>query len=289
MPSLRDVIAKAHGMAPTISAGPDTVYPDYYAPRHLAWLLDQQPWSAAALEHARKYLAGEYAHERTLRFSPSAMGSECQREMLFSWIGAPKLPNTPQNEDKAESGTFEHLRWQMEGLTAGWLAEAEVWMHAEELRAGGSLDGIGDDGSLFELKNTAPHLFEPISTGKGRAREFAAKMVRKHKLQMECYWLIDSLQPTPRLSGFGSLVYQDTGSKDVYEIRIRQSDERRAEVHQILEALHGWVDVDLLPDMLEGCWAAVTTGESPTGPEKGVYDRCAYRKHCPTATTVSLQ
>lgn len=291
MPSLRDVVAKAHGMAPTLAAGPDTVYPDYYAPRHEAWLRlpeRDREWSPEALDHARKVFAGEYKHERIGRFSPSSMGSDCHREMLFSFVGAPKLPGSVQNEDKAESGTFEHLRWQMEGLTMGWLSSAEGWIHNEDLRCGGSMDGIGEDGSLFEYKNTASHLFASIKTGKGSAKEFARKMVKKHKLQMATYKVIDKMMDKPRLGDFGSLVYQDAGTKEVYEIRVKFSDEREDEVHQLLGGLHEWIDLNALPEMLDGCAASITPGEVPTNAEKGVYARCAYREWCPTAKMVTL-
>jgi hypothetical protein len=292
MPSLRDVVAKAHGMAPALAAGDDEVLPDFYAPRHRRWLElpeSKRGWSPEAIEHARKVFAGEYVHERGGRISPSAMGSACSREMLFSFASAPKLPGSVQNEDKAESGNFEHLRWQMEGLSLPFLKSAEGWSWNEGLRSGGSMDGLGIDDSLFELKNTAPHLFAAISTGRGTAVNFAKGMVRKHKLQMATYWILDDLRPTPRLSNVGSLVYQDTGSKDVYEIRIRRNAKREEEVHRLFEQLHDWIDLDQLPDMLDGCWKTITTGESPTGPERDVYRRCAYREYCPTAQTVTVK
>ena len=290
MPALKDVVRKAHGMAPTLAQGPDEVLPDYYAPRHLEWLrrMDRS-YSPEAIEHARKVFAGEYAHERSGRLSPSSLGTDCEREILFSFGGAPKLPSTPTAEDLMDSGSFEHLRWQMEGLSAGFLVDVEGWVHSEELRCGGSMDGIGDDGSLFELKNTAPHLFSAIVTGRGTAKNYARWMVAKHKMQMEFYWLIDSLQPNPRLAPVGSLVYQDRASKDVFEIRIRQNASRQKEAHRILESLHDWLDINELPDMLDGCWKAVTPSESPTEKEMTKYRRCAYREHCPLATTVMAE
>lgn len=287
MPGLKDVIAKAHGMAPSIGAGADTMLDDYYAPRWRQWLESHdKTWSPEALEHARKVLSGEYQHERSLRLSPSSLGTACEREILFSFGGAPKIPGPAVNEDLMEQGFFEHLRWQMAGLTRGWLSSAEGWCHSEDLRAGGSMDGIGDDGSLFELKKTADHLYSAIVTGKGTARDYAKGMVAKHKIQMTGYKVIDEITGANRLSDVASLVYQNRATADVYEVRFKHTEARKAEFHRILESLHDWIDLDQLPDMLDGCWKAVTKGEIPTSKEATVYRRCAYREHCPSALTV---
>lgn len=289
-PSLKDVIAKAHGMAPSIGQGQDSILNDYYAPRWRQWLESKdKTFSPAALEHARKVFAGEYQHERSHRISPSALGSDCGREILFSYGGAPKIPGPAVNEDLMEQGSYEHLRWQMAGLTRGWLASAEGWVHSEDLRCGGSMDGIGDDGSLFELKKTADHLYSAIVTGKGTARNYALGMVAKHKIQMTTYKVLDEITGMNRLSDIASLVYQNRATADVYEVRFTHTEERREEVHRMLEELHDWIDIGWLPKMLEGCQKAVAPREVPTTKELTVYRRCPYREHCPSATTVMMK
>ena len=277
----------------------------FYKPLHLEWLGNQRPWrsSPAAVQHWMNLIDGTYEHPRRGRVSPSAMGDACERAMLFSFGGAPELPAPEESEDVMESGTFEHIRWQMEGLTHPFLVEAEVWAHDEDLRCGGSMDGIGIDGSLFELKNCAPHLFAPIAkgwdylmaaqakaerTGIGSSANYAASMVRKHVTQGEAYVLLDSLQPKPRLNGIVSVVYQDRSSKAVFEMRFESDERRRREVHAILASLHDWIDLDELPDMLEGCHKAITPGLAATQKEKTVYERCQFRDHCPSATKVMV-
>lgn len=300
--ALKDTIHQLHGIhAPRGTGELDLVDP-YFRPRHMAWLADIQPWSPAALEHARKYLAGEYQQERKGRVSPSSMGDDCERALLFSFGAAPQVPAPEDSEAVMQSGTMDHLVWQMEGLTAGWLVDVEIWNHNEELRCGGSQDGEGDDHSLFELKNCAPHLYVPISkgwdylmkeraktekTGMGSSANYAAAMVRKHVIQAETYTVLDKLRAQPRLNGLISLVYQCRSSKQVTEIRFRSDEGRRRQVMAILESLHEWIDLNELPDMLEGCHAAVTPGLSPTAKQKTVFDRCFYREHCPTAKAVT--
>lgn len=307
MPSLRYVVRNMRELAAVPSTDPDAAdLEPFYSPRHYAWLglpERKRQWSVGALELARAVLANEFTHERSMRVSPSSLGTDCEREILFSYGGAPQQPRPAKIEDVMGSGSFEHLRWQMEGLSAGYLVDAEVWMHSAALRCGGSLDGIGSDSSLFEFKNTASHLYEAISKGPehlaralkreaegtGSAAAYAAHMVRKHKMQMETYWLLDSMQETPRLSTKGSLVYQDRASKDVFEIRVQTHPGRRIEVHRILEGLHDWIDLNQLPDMLVGCEKAMGYGDSaPSAKERTVYGRCAYREHCPTAQTVTM-
>lgn len=302
MPGWADQIRDLHGVVHTPGKGEIKRLEPYFVPAHRDWLRNQRPWSEAAIEHCIAWARGEYQRPRAGRISPSAMGQGCERELLFSFAGAPELPAPEDSEDVMESGTFEHLRWQMEGLTHGFLSSAEGWVHDEALCCGGSMDGIGDDGSLFELKNCAPHLFSAVAkgwdwlmtqrairerTGKGSAAAYMADLVRKYVTQGATYTLLDSLQPQPRLNGIVSLVFQDRSSKDCYELRYEATAGQQREVKAILEGVHGWIDVDELPDMLEGCRLSVTGG-SPTAKQKTLYSRCSYREHCPTAQRVTL-
>lgn len=289
---LKEIVKEIHGEAATPGQGIDYGLDNYYYPRHIAWLKRQEKeraWSPAALEHARKVFIGAYQKPRENRISPSAFGGACDREVLFSFGGAPKLPSRWENEELMVDGSFDHLKWQMEGLSAGYLGAVEVFLKSEDLRMGGSLDGVGADHSLFELKNTAEHLFKAISTGKGTAKKYALGMVAKHKLQMEGYWLLDQVCPGPRiLTDYGSLVYVNRANpSDVYEVRMKTDPGRRRQVEAILEGLHDWIDLDELPDLLEGCQATFGwLDRQPTQSERTVADRCKYREHCPTATTV---
>lgn len=320
--SLKDVLRQAHGMVDTAElpdSHPDKVLADYVKPRHDAWMArpeHERVRTPEALEFASKSLAGDFQHERSGRFSPSSLGSGCEREILFSYAGAPQLPFPKSNLEKMDAGTFDHLRWQTEGLSAGYMTAGEVWVFFHGMRMGGSADARLADGSLFELKNTGGHLYEAISrgqsfldnavaiareTGRGSAANYAAGMHHKHKLQMEAYWELDRLSAAEEgrervFTDFGSLVYQDTYTKEIHEVRLHSQEARRTELHHIVGSLNEWVDVDDLPDMLEECWrASGGPGRAPGEPapvasakDLAVHARCAYRQHCPQASTVSV-
>lgn len=311
MPSLKDIVRAAHGMAETADLpdeAPGKNLPDYVLPRHYAWMdlpESKRQWSAEALQYAADVMSGKFKHKREARFSPSGIGSNCQREILFSYAGAPKKAFPLLNQEKMDSGTFEHLRWQMEGLSAGYMASGEVWVFNEGMMMGGSADARLADGSLFELKNTSGHLFNAAYELKKPAKDrrklttsdYFEGMHRKHLMQMEAYWECDRLTAaaagTDRIfSDYGSLVYQDTGTRASLEFRIKSNPERLAELHAYVEGLHDWVFIDQLPDMLDGCRKAthgVDGAEMLSEKELTVYRRCPYRDHCPSASTVTVR
>lgn len=309
-PSLREVLAKAHGVTREPLKERDLLFRDYYAPRIKDWFTQpesERVYSQAALDHMVKALSGGYKVERAGRLSPSAVGTDCERELLFAFLQAPQSTiRRAHSVSKMDAGTFEHIRHQMIGLSAGYLTAVEIFVHDPDLRCGGSADGRGDDGSLFELKNTASHLFVPITKGpeylEGQilreadgtysAASYAAHMVDKHKIQMECYWLIDELEAArtgrPRhFTDFGSLVYQEDGSKKIYELRIKSSPQRREAVRAILESARGWIDIDALPERLEGCEKAFA-GEPLNSRELRRHESCFYRGHCEVAKGLGL-
>lgn len=298
--SLKDVIRQAHGEVKTKSLAVDDeekIHPPWVLPRHDAWMSlpeEQRVWSAEAIEFAYDVLRGKYKKARELRFSPSALGDSCERLLLFGFAGAPKMPFPKANAEKMAAGEFHHLRWQMEGLSAGYMDRGEAWVHSPALRCGGSGDARLSDGSLFELKSTAEHLFKALRDGRGSAYNYVMGMHAKHKLQMEAYWLVDEVGSAERgeprlLNDWGSLVYQNAGSPgDLLEFRLHSSPSRRKEVHRILEGLHDWVDLDQLPDMLDGC-AKYFEGEAVSDKELNVVSRCPYREYCPTATAVVVE
>lgn len=299
--SLKEILAQAHGVTAPPPLDRDRIYAPYFTPKHIAWMerpeRDRQ-FTPRALEHCRKALAGEYAAlaPRKGRLSPSAVGTDCERELLFSFVQAPQQPVKPRNQEVMDAGTFEHIRLQMVGLSAGYLTDVEMFLLDEDLSCGGSADGVGDDMSLWELKNTAGHLFDPISKGPdflagalererlgtGSPAAYAAKMVIKHKIQMRMYKWLDAkiAEKTGRPPIFGdrgSLVYMHRQDKKFYEIRIDITKGHDA-VEAIVESAKGWIDINQLPDRLIGCEAVMAGGG--TDKEKRRHDSCYYRDHC---------
>lgn len=289
------------------------VLPDYVLPRHYAWMgrpEKERRWTQEALQYAGEVMAGTYIHERQSRFSPSGIGSACSRETLFSFGGWPKQPFPLLNQEKMDSGVLDHLRWQMEGLSAGYMTHGETWVFFEGLRMGGSADARLDDGSLFELKNTGDHLYKaalelqrPPSQRRrpqdlrGIPLEYFTGMHLKHLLQIEAYLELDRLAAaengTDRMfTDYASLVYQATTSKECTEFRIKSSPVRVALLHTYIGELLEYVDSNTLPEMLDGCDRHVfgaAVGKAATEKEITVFKRCPYRDTCPQAATVTVR
>lgn len=309
MTSLREVLNKANGVANPPTLDRDQIFADYYVPKHKAWYQRTEKdrrWSQDALTHNHRVYSGYYKHGRDGRISPSSIGTDCERELLFGFIQAPQIPASARSEEVMDAGTSDHVRHQMVGLSAGHiksLDDVEVWVHSDKLRCGGSADARLEDGSLFELKNTASHLFDAIAKGpnhlgaalererregKGSAAAYAAKMVLKAKLQMRTYSYVDKVSAAeqgrePLFGPYGSLVYQQKESKDLYEFRIR-IDVHHEAVAAILDSALGWVDLNELPDMHESCARVLTGGASDKDSRR--FNSCFYREHCPKAGSV---
>lgn len=310
MTALREILNKAHGVTAAPKLDQDRIFADYFLPKHRAWMElpeSERSYSDRAIEHMVKAMTGGYKQPRQARLSPSSMGTDCERELLFAYAQAPQSPRNVREQEVMDAGTMEHIRLQMVGMSAGYLSDVEIFVHEPSLRCGGSADGRGDDGSLWELKNTAGHLFDPIAkgpnhlaaalerertTGKGSADAYAAKMVIKHKLQMETYLYVDAIsaQLSEReqlFSAFASLVYMHRESKRFYEIRIQSSESRRKTVQAIIDSATGWIDIDTLPDRLVGC-EKVIGGEPVSDKEKRRFQSCPYAALCPKVDDYSL-
>jgi len=93
--------------------------------RHEEWLArNANPvYSDRALDFAAHQLA-VLPRVRKGTISASSLGG-CKRKQQFEYIGMPQLPMDTKGALKVQNGMFMHLRWQMAGLTEGWLLEAE--------------------------------------------------------------------------------------------------------------------------------------------------------------------
>lgn len=233
---------------------------------HTAWLETpeiEQSYSEEAIAHVVRVLRGEHKRERTKRFSPSSMG-ECNRRVVFGYVGAPRLGEDPDNLDLMGLGNWGHLRWQAEGLSQGWLTRAEVWSMDRAYPAGGTLDGVLLDGSIFELKTTRSQLFTKIVDRENEPNFH-------HLLQVHAY-----MRFTRRSKA--SIVYEARDSGQFHEFRVQRDPDISKIVAELLEELTQYVADDELPPMLDDC--EMRRGD--------YYKRCPFRKYCPTATRASL-
>lgn len=233
---------------------------------HAKWLEtpeEEQLYSEEAIQFALDVWRRRFKHPRAGRFSPSAMG-ECARRVVLGYAGAgPQVPPDIDNQEMMDHGSWTHLKWQMEGITLGYMTAGEVWVHSEELRTGGSMDATLHDGSGFELKSTGWNVYNRIVTVERWPKY-------ENLLQDATYKLIRDFDWT-------SVVYEDRSSGQFHEFRIPRDAKLEAEVIRRLRSYGAYVDEDELPPMLDQCEMRMGT----------VFRRCPFRKICHKATSVS--
>ena len=248
------------------SAGPNLIVTG----PHSMWMErlehEKRP-SQKALLFAVKALLGGFKHERPGRFSPSAIGNPfvpCSRAVLFGYAGAPQLPPDIEAAEMMDHGTIGHLKWQIEGLTAGYLKECEVWAYDPDLLCGGSIDGILYDDSIFELKTAGTFAYNRVVTRDQEAKYETLIQLAIYMLLMDVDW--------------GSVVMEDRSSGSFHEFRQARDAKIEAEVLRRLKSLKSYVEFDDLPAMLDMC-------EQHMGQ---TYKMCGYRKICPLMKSVSM-
>ena len=219
-------------------------------------------YSPDALEFALDVFSGVVGGNRKGRaklFRASGAG-RCLRERMFARMGVPEERGVnSQLQNIFTNGNFAHLRWQMAGITEGWLAQAEVPADDEALGIGSTLDGILWDESILEFKSINTRGFTMI-------HDYGANY--KHKMQLHYMF-----KTTGRAAG--SIVYEDKNSQDWREERVVLDPEIMNDVNTELNALLGGWESQSLPPMKPKC-------KTEEGAE---YRNCPFRKVCPILTT----
>ena len=223
--------------------------------RHDAWVVenDAHPiYSPTALAFALKQLqARDRVRKGTL--SASSLG-ECEREQQFTYLGMPKIPPDAKNAAKMQNGSFMHLRWQMEGLSEGWLRQAEVALGQNQYRMSGTMDGLLYDESILELKSINVN---------GFSRVMAFGPLIPHLFQMATYMLV-----TRRKKGV--FVYECKDNQEYKEIVVRAEDLPLDEAEEQARLIWATIHNQVLSEPLEKCI-------DKTGWK---YSSCPYRDRC---------
>ena len=135
------------------------------SPRYEAWIkANSNPhFSDEALEFMHRALIDQRTpRDRRGSVSASSLG-KCQRRQQFTFMGMPEMPYSAKTSSIFVNGTFMHLRWQMAGLTEGFLAQAEVPVPKDNAyRLSGTMDGVLHEGSILELKSTNSYGFSRV-------------------------------------------------------------------------------------------------------------------------------
>ena len=247
MPTLKGLYQQAQAGANLVVTGP-----------HYEWLErleHEQVPSARAMAFLIRAHLRQFKHDRTRRISPSSMG-ECPRRIMFDYAGAPALAFDDNSQEMMDHGTISHLKWQVEGLTMGYMAEAEHWVENTELMVGGSMDAVLADNSLFELKSAGPWVYNKVVLD-AKAPKW------ENLLQVGTYFVLYD-------TDWASIVYEDRGTGQFHEFRVQRDARVEREVLRRLESYRRYAANDELPPQLADCELRMGT----------VFRRCPYRGMC---------
>lgn len=224
--------------------------------RHERWLAaNPNPvYSKDALEFAARALSGDFQFRKRELFRSSSTGM-CERRRIFAAMGVAE----PERIDAKlanifQTGNMLHLKWQLAGLTEGWLADAEIAVDHPDLRFSGTLDGILHDGSGFEFKtiNSYGHTFTWKEPKPLHVRQVHAYMVLK-----------------PEIEQF-SVIYENKDTAEWREMRVQRDPVIYRSVQRELHNLNEMYDERKLPDPLDEC--RTRTGST--------YRNCPFHEVC---------
>lgn len=209
--------------------------------RHDKWLNENSSpvWTDQALAFAQSVLSHDVGGDRrrSTRYRSSSLGY-CERQQVLkaaSVRGRDHIDSTLSNI--FATGNFMHLKWQMMGLTEGWLVKAEIPIDAPELNFGGTIDGEVYDGSLFEFKTINDRGFKDVYSNGPK---------RNHVLQAHGYMLLGGYTHV-------SFVYENKGDGEWKEFRVERDDETDAEVRRIIATLNESYETEELPPVKSRC------------------------------------
>jgi hypothetical protein len=180
-------------------------------------------------------------------------GGECPRMRVMRLIGFRQAKPTTTLRNTFATGSFLHLKWQMAGLSAGWLTECEVPFYAFDGLVRGKADGITEWGAVVDFKTAASYFY--------RAFEKAPKPAHVDQVIAAC-------------SALGSykahLIYENKDTGAYAEHVIDVTDEMIERVRTDAEVAAEAKAAKRLPPILEGC----VSGTSPQ------FKRCFFHEQC---------
>lgn len=213
------------------------------SPRHEKWLSENANpvYSEAALDFAVDALEAQgKPRNRKGTISASSLGS-CRRRQQFTFIGMPELPPSPKTAQIFQTGTFMHIRWQMAGLTEGWLTAAEVPVGNNDYGLSGTQDGIAYDDSVVELKSANSNSFNRVNT-------FGP--LGGHPFQVGTYVLTTGAEQ-------GVLIYENKDTQEFKEFVLTRDELPLDEIEIINEKLWERTVTKELFEPLDECEAGV--------------------------------
>ena len=227
--------------------------------RHEKWLRENPSpeYSEKAIKFAERVFRQEVggSRNRNTKFRGSSV-EKCERAQMFRAIG---MEETPFDDSKTSNifatGNSLHLKWQMAGLTEGWLEDAEVAVELPELELGGTLDGILYDGSGFEFKTV---------NNRGYAMaESTGKPQKGHISQVQTYMMMTDIEKF-------SIVYENKDNQEWREFVIPRDEEEITDIRGRIFNLYHDFKEKRLPKVKRTC----------LDEDGWEYRNCPYRDRC---------
>lgn len=225
------------------------------------WLIDNADpvYSEKAIQFSDDFLRGKVGGHRNRKpaFRASGLG-KCARQRIFARLGVTQVSQqfSSAQANTFATGNFFHRKWQMGGLTEGWLTEAEIPLYSETWDMGGTMDGRVYDGSLFEFKTINSRGYKWVSQTK--------KPNEEHVKQLAGYKLLD-----PTLTA-ASILYENKENGEWREMRVYFTDEVMEPAQAELLQLHRAMKNHELPVIRDDC--RMRTGST--------YRQCPFRESC---------
>lgn len=167
----------------------------------------------------------------------------------------PKADETAQRMSVLLNGQFVHLRLQMAGISAGYIAEAEANIPENKWGIKGTMDGIHIDGSVIEYKSQNSFGFSRIMKDN--------KPKEEHRFQVGAYLLT-----TGREKAY--IVYENKDNQEIREFTVRMTEDLALEVESRIKKLSMLSNMKELIEPLDSCME-----------KKGwEYNYCGYKNEC---------
>lgn len=228
--------------------------------RHEKWLTENSNphYSDEAIKFAADQLTGISGSQRLRKkmFRASA-AHDCKRKQIMNIVGVPKREEIESRlAGIFQTGNFLHLKWQMSGLTEGWLTKAEVPVDREDLNAGGTMDGVVYTGGGFEFKSINDRGFNRVTT---------YGPLEAHIAQVHNYMYLGDIDHF-------CVVYENKNTGEWREFKVPRNEELILAAKFGFEQLNAMYEEKTLPDPLSECKAK----------EGSTYRNCPFRDVCLT-------
>ena len=222
------------------------------------WLTENSNlnYSPEALEFAQEALSGTAGSQRRRKrmFRASSAGY-CKRKQIFSILGMPQRREVDSGLSNIfATGNYLHLKWQMAGLTEGWLTQAEIPVDREDINAGGTMDGMTYVGTGFEFKTIN-------SRGYQKVTNFGP--LKHHLYQTHWYMFLADIE------GF-SIIYENKDTGDWREFKVDRDESLIDKAKEEIGYLNNALANKELPDMQYDCMNQTGT----------TYRNCPFRDIC---------